>query len=104
LSLGVRNVILKLGARGVYLAGKDVDGTFVDAFPVNAVDTTAAGDAFNGAFAYALTENAMAPQEAARFACAVAAFSVTRSGAQTSMPSLSECESFLDQARSNISA
>ena len=104
LSLGVRNVILKLGARGVYLAGKDVEGTFVDAFPVTPVDTTAAGDAFNGAFAFALTENRMAPQEAARFACAVAALSVTRSGAQTSMPSLTECEDFLEGARSHVSA
>ncbi|MGD0893552.1 MAG: ribokinase [Terracidiphilus sp.] len=104
LRLGVRNVILKLGARGVYLAGKDVEGTFVDAYHVHAVDTTAAGDAFNGAFAYALTQNAMAPQEAAGFACAVAALSVTRSGAQTSMPVLSECEAFLEQAKSKISA
>ena len=102
LSLGARNVILKLGAKGVYLAGKDTEGTFVDAFPVTPVDTTAAGDAFNGAFAYALTQDAMSPQEAARFACAVAALSVTRSGAQTSMPGLSECEAFLEQAGSKI--
>jgi ribokinase len=104
LSLGVRNVILKLGARGVYLAGKDVEGTFVDAYPVRAIDTTAAGDAFNGAFAYALTQDARSPHEAAGFACAAAALSVTRSGAQTSMPNLSECEAFLEQAKSKISA
>jgi ribokinase len=104
LNLGVRNVILKLGARGVYLAGKDVAATFVDAYPVNAVDTTAAGDAFNGAFAYALTQNAMAPHEAAGFACAVAALSVTRSGAQTSMPSLAESEAFLEHAKTKITA
>lgn len=104
LSLGVRNVILKLGARGVYLAGKDVEGTFIDAYPVTPVDATAAGDAFNGAFAYALAERSMAPLEAARFACAAAALSVTRRGAQTSMPSLSECEAFLEQAKSKVSA
>jgi len=54
LSLGARNVILKLGARGVYLAGDDVESAYVSSFPVHAVDTTAAGDAFNGAFAFAL--------------------------------------------------
>lgn len=95
LELGVRNVILKLGAKGVYMAGADVESTHVDAFPVQVVDTTAAGDAFNGAFAFALCEKEMTPREAARFACAVAAISVTRAGAQTSMPNLAEYEAFL---------
>lgn len=85
LSLGPRNVVLKLGARGVYLAGADIEGTFVPAPAVKAVDTTAAGDAFNGAFACALAEG-MAPVAAAQFACRVAAVSVTRPGAQASMP------------------
>ena len=95
LELGVRNVILKLGAKGVYMAGADVESTYIDAFQVQVVDTTAAGDAFNGGFAFALCEKEMTPREAARFACAVAAISVTRSGAQTSMPNLAECEMLL---------
>jgi ribokinase len=89
LATGVRNVILKLGSRGVFLAGKDVASTFIAPYKVEAVDTTAAGDAFNGGFAYGLTHG-MPAIEAARFACAVAAISVTRAGAQPSMPTLAE--------------
>jgi ribokinase len=100
LGLGIKNVILKLGARGVYMAGQDVDeSAYVDSLPVAVVDSTAAGDAFNGAFAFALIQNEMKPRDAAEFACAVAALSVTRSGAQTSMPSLCECEAFIAQKR-----
>jgi ribokinase len=96
LNLGVRNVILKRGDKGVYMVGKDVEPAFIDAVAVQAVvDTTGAGDAFNGAFALALAHKGMTPQEAARFACAVAALSVTRAGAQTSMPTISECEAFM---------
>jgi len=92
LATGVRNVILKLGSRGVYLSGKDVPSTYVAPYRVEAVDTTAAGDAFNGGFAYALTIG-LPPVDAARFACAVAAISVTRAGAQPSMPTIAEVES-----------
>jgi len=94
LSTGVRNVILKLGRRGIYLAGKDVPTTRIAPYRVMAVDTTAAGDAFNGGFAYGLTHG-MSPVESAQFACAVAAISVTRSGAQPSMPSLVEVEALM---------
>jgi ribokinase len=97
LELGVRNVILKLGSGGVYLAGADVRNVEVPAFSVTAVDTTAAGDAFNGAFAYALAQLNKTPQEAAVFACAVAAISVTRAGAQASMPTLAEVQTFLNE-------
>jgi ribokinase len=102
LELGVKNVILKLGARGVYLTGADVESTYVNSFQVHVIDTTAAGDAFNGAFAFALTESRMTPRDGAQFACAAAALSVTRAGAQTSMPDLAQCEAFLEQARSNL--
>lgn len=102
LGLGIRNVILKLGAKGAYMAGKDVENTYVDSLPVDAVDSTAAGDAFNGAFAFALIQRGMEPKEAAEFACAVAALSVTRSGAQTSMPNLCECEEFIAQNSSQL--
>ncbi|MDE1155369.1 MAG: ribokinase [Acidobacteriaceae bacterium] len=96
LASGVRNVILKLGEKGVYLAGADVRPQFVKPFRVQAVDSTAAGDAFNGGFAYALMQG-MEPVEAARFACAVAAVSVTRAGAQPSMPVLSEVLALLER-------
>lgn len=94
LETGVRNVILKLGSRGVYLKGLDVESVRIQPFQVQAVDTTAAGDAFNGGFAYALTQGQV-PAEAARFACAVAAVSVTRAGAQPSMPTLEEVTKLL---------
>jgi ribokinase len=95
LATGVRNIVLKLGARGIYLAGKDVPTSFIPTYRVQAVDTTAAGDAFNGGFAYALTTG-MEPLEAARFGCAVAAVSVTRVGAQPSMPTLAQVEELLN--------
>ncbi|MCU1321504.1 MAG: ribokinase [Acidobacteriaceae bacterium] len=96
LDSGVRNVILKMGAKGVFLSGSDVSSTYIPSFRVRSVDTTAAGDAFNGGFAYALTEG-MNPVEAAHFANAVAAISVTRTGAQPSMPMLSEVEAMLNR-------
>lgn len=95
LETGVRNVALKLGERGVYLAGRDVEPVYLPPFRVQAVDTTAAGDAFNAGFAFALTKGKL-PEEAARFACAVAAVSVTREGAQPSMPVLAEVEKLME--------
>jgi ribokinase len=97
LSMGVRNVVLKLGSQGVFLAGRDCRAQQVPAFPVNAVDTTAAGDCFNAAFAVALTRG-KPPVEAARYGAAAAAISVTRAGAQPSLPSSVEVEAFLAQA------
>ncbi len=94
MSSGVRGVVLKLGARGAYLCSSTEPGTFVHPFPVQAVDTTAAGDAFNGAFATGLLMG-RSVTESARFAAAAAAFSVTRAGAQPSMPSLEEVEKML---------
>jgi ribokinase len=71
----------------------------VPAYSVNPVDTTAAGDAFNGAFAVALT-NGQGAIEAASWASAVAAISVTRAGAQASMPTATEVDRFLEDCRS----
>ncbi|CAN5475065.1 ribokinase [soil metagenome] len=96
LDLGVRNVILKLGAKGVFISGADVSPTFIPSFAVQTIDTTAAGDAFNGGFAYALAEG-MDPVRAARFANAVAALSVTQAGAQPSMPVRSAVEAMLNR-------
>jgi len=100
LALGARNVILKLGARGAYLAGADVPTpVHVPSPDLRAVDTTAAGDCFNGAFAVALTEG-RTPVEAARFACTAAALSITRTGAQTGMPHRADVNKLL-QSQSN---
>lgn len=92
LSRGAAQVLVKLGARGARLVTSDSATTW-PARPVHAVDTTAAGDAFNGAFAVALTEG-RAVDAAVRFAITAAAISVTRPGAQPSMPSRKEVDDF----------
>ena len=89
LNIGLTNLVLKLGSRGAYLATPDGQGHRIPSFPVHAVDTTAAGDCFNGAFATGLALG-MPPPESARFAAAAAAISVTRPGAQPSMPTRAE--------------
>ncbi|MDD5351144.1 MAG: ribokinase [Chthoniobacteraceae bacterium] len=94
---GARGVIITLGSRGVLLA--DAQGArLVRGFEVKAVDTTAAGDTFNGALAVALAEG-KTPLEAVRFAQAAAALSVTRPGAQESAPRREEIERFIRRAR-----
>jgi ribokinase len=90
---GASAVVMKLGARGVLLLNGS-EAELIPAPRVTVVDTTAAGDAFNGAFATGLMLG-MPPREAARFACVAAAISVTKSGAQPSMPSRAEIEEFL---------
>jgi len=92
----VRGVVLKLGSRGAFLADGNRE-EFVPVFPVKAFDTTAAGDAFNGAFATGLMLGKN-PLESARFASAAAAISVTRLGAQLAMPSLKEVEDLIESA------
>jgi ribokinase len=94
LALGATNVLLKRGELGAVVATSDGNTRSVDAFSVAAVDTTAAGDAFNAGFAVALTRG-KTPDEAVRFASAVAAISVTRAGAQPSMPAGAEVDEFL---------
>ncbi|ESR27011.1 ribokinase [Lutibaculum baratangense] len=91
---GVGCAVLTLGAAGVLVhsAETSLHIPAVDAGPV--VDTTGAGDAFNGGFAAALARGE-APERAARFACAVAGLSVTRKGAARSMPSLEEATRLL---------
>jgi ribokinase len=90
-------VILTLGARGAYLA--DISGQqLVPGFTVKAVDTTGAGDIFNGALGVALAEG-RALRDAVRFANAAAALSVTRLGAQPSAPGRSEIERLLERSR-----
>lgn len=98
ISMGPRNVVLKFGERGAYLATHDGVREFIPCWPVDVVDTTAAGDAFNGGFAVALADGS-SPSEAARFASAVAAVSVTRRGALPSLPTREQVDSFLCSPR-----
>jgi ribokinase len=98
LALGPAAVILKLGENGCFYA--DVaQQMHSPAFRVDAVDTTAAGDTFNAALAVALTEE-MPLHSALAFANAAAALSVTRPGAQASIPSRDELDRFLTAAQS----
>jgi ribokinase len=92
-ALGPRGVVLKLGEAGAVLLDGEVP-VHIPARKVQAVDTTAAGDAFNGAFAVALSEG-KSPAAAVAFAVAAAAISVTRRGAQPSMASRTEIDIFL---------
>jgi ribokinase len=98
LQRGSRNVLLKLGQRGCYLALADGTRKLLPAFAVSAIDTTAAGDAFNGAFAMAMLQG-KDPISSATWASAVAAISVTRRGAQPSMPTAAEVQAFLQSAK-----
>jgi ribokinase len=93
LARGVKTVILTLGARGAFVATAE-GGQLVRGFKVKPVDTTAAGDVFNGALAVALAE-ASSLHEAVRFANAAGALSVTKMGAQPSAPRRSEIEKLL---------
>lgn len=86
--LGIETVILTLGSRGVYLLNSEFQG-MIPGYRVKAVDTTAAGDVFNGALAAALSANNPV-REAIDFAQRAAAISVTRMGAQPSAPYLNE--------------
>ncbi|HAT4517928.1 MULTISPECIES: ribokinase [Serratia] len=92
---GIATVIITLGSRGVWLS-ENGNGKLVPGFKVQAVDTIAAGDTFNGALVTALLEgNSMA--DAVRFAHAAAAIAVTRPGAQPSVPWREEIDAFLQQ-------
>lgn len=90
--MGVRNVIITLGSRGA-LVYYDQVAEMIPAWKVKAVDTTAAGDVFNGALSVALAENC-SMVDAVRFACKASAISVTRAGAQSSVPYRSEVDIF----------
>jgi ribokinase len=93
LGQGARNVVVKLGARGALLVTPHGRHLW-PAFAVRAVDTTAAGDAWNGSFAVALAEG-QDVVAAGNFACAAAALSVTRPGALSSLPGRAEVEALL---------
>jgi ribokinase len=88
---GARCVIVTLGAAGAWLSNSHRD-MLIQSVQVDAVDTTAAGDAFNAGLAYALACK-MDMQQAVRQACLVGALSATRLGAQPSLPT---CDELLD--------
>lgn len=90
--MGVGCVIITLGAKGALIHCDGAD-EFIPALKVEAVDTTAAGDVFNGALTVALAEE-RSLAEAVRFACKASAISVTRVGAQSSAPYRIEVDIF----------
>lgn len=92
LTAGTRHVLVTLGAKGVLVADKE-HAVVVPSVRVDAVDTTAAGDAFNGGLAWALASG-MTLEDAVRNACRVGALSATRLGAQPSLPTKAELAQF----------
>ncbi|MCP4956610.1 ribokinase [Photobacterium aquimaris] len=92
---GIKTVMITLGAKGVWLS-QNGNGDIIAGFRVEATDTTAAGDTFNGAFVTGLLEG-LPLESAIKFAHAAAAISVTRFGAQTSIPTRDEVDDFLAQ-------
>ena len=95
LGRGVGATVIKLGAQGAYWSDGHAGGK-VPPFAVQPVDTVAAGDAFNGALAVALSEG-HSLDSAVRWGCAAGALSVTRVGAQDSMPERDAVLALLDQ-------
>jgi ribokinase len=90
---GAKSVIVTLGSKGALIVNGETS-TQIDAFPVEVVDTTAAGDAFIAGFAVKLSEQASVP-EAVRFGCACGALAATKFGAQPSLPTREEVDKFL---------
>ena len=94
LERGVGTAVITLGERGALLHGRETS-ILVPAFDAGpVVETTGAGDAFNGGFAVALAEGA-SPLEAVRLGCATAGLSVTRPGTAPSMPARAEVAALL---------
>ena len=91
LELGVQNVLVTLGSKGAKLYSGEKESIYVPACKVDAVDTVAAGDCFNGAFAAAL-DRGDSEEEAMKFANRASAIAVTRRGAQESIPTKEEME------------
>ena len=94
LKKGIKNVIITLGEKGCYFANKK-ENFFIKAFKFKdpVIDTTGAGDAFNGAFAVALSKD-LGIKEALTFANKVAGISTTKQGAAASMPSLEDLKNY----------
>jgi ribokinase len=95
---GVKNCVFTLGSRGAYLYNNDIKGELFPPFEVKAIDTTGAGDAFNGGFATAIAEG-LPIRDAIRFANATASLSVTKLGTAKSMPNREEIVEMLKNGR-----
>ena len=91
-SHGVERVVITMGSAGAYLY-EEGKGVLIPACKVSAVDTTAAGDVYNGALCAALAEG-QSLQDALKFATKASAISVTRVGAQPSVPTREEVDNF----------
>jgi len=92
---GANTIVIKLGSQGVFCATKQ-ERFFVPAFSVNAIDTVAAGDAFNAGLAVALSEG-LSIREAIVWGAAAGALSTTKSGAQPSLVDRATFDRFLKQ-------
>jgi ribokinase len=90
---GVATAVVKLGSRGLAVAGQDLEA-IIPAFKVATIDTVAAGDCFNGGLAHAL-EQGLTLEAALRYAAATAALSTTKKGASSAAPTKAEVEAFL---------
>lgn len=97
---GVKEVLITLGGRGVYVATKEKRG-IIPAFKVDAIDTTGAGDAFNGGLVTALAEDKDI-WESVLFASALAALSVQKIGTTPAMPTREEIDAFLDEHKGEL--
>ncbi|HNO84273.1 MAG TPA: ribokinase, partial [Anaerolineales bacterium] len=93
LKRGAENVIVTLGSKGA-LVVSDTRVMQVDAYPIDVVDTTAAGDAFIGGFASSLLRG-LDLKDAVRYANACGALAATKFGAQPSLPTKNEVETFM---------
>ena len=96
LARGAQTVIVTLGANGALLVTKE-NTKHIPPFKVNVVDTTAAGDAFIGGFAYALLQG-RSLKESVRYGCACGALATIKFGAQPSLPTKEEVEKFISEA------
>lgn len=94
MEMGIEIVVITLGSRGAFVLSDAFNG-LVPSFPVKAIDTTAAGDVFNGALAVSLSEGKQI-KDAVVFANAAAAISVTEIGAQPSAPNLTDINNLLE--------
>ena len=95
--LGPKAAIITCGAEGAYYADESGEG-HVDAFPVEAVDTTGAGDVFHGAFAFALAQG-WGLRDVIAFASAVSAIKCTKVGGRTGIPTFEQAMKFLAARR-----
>ncbi len=97
LSLGVKNLVITLGANGARVVTDEID-QHIPAYEITAVDTTGAGDAFNGALAVALAEGKPL-LEAVQYGMAAGALTATRHGAQPSLPTRDAVEDLIESSR-----